>query len=399
MSNQNRYNKKRAKILLKGVIPSLIGIFLPKKSNRIIFNSTRNEFYNFNTKYLFEYFIKNYPEYEVKYVINDKEKRDRLNRLFGEDRNYFIETESQKGMFYALRAKAWVTSALETPVGGFWLKLNRFVYHVGHGAYFRSAIFIENFLPLKKKIYYNLIKNNFSYHLVTSETIAKIAPKMFACKKEQIVILGDPMNDKVWEPNIELIKEKFGEDTLKKRNILYMPTWRQDGSLKLFPFDDLEWDKLIGFLEKEEINIFLRMHPSYEEDLSFYTSKSEYFKILDTSVVEDVNEVIGFFDMVITDYSSGHTGFMLTHKPLMFLPYDLEKYEKRMGFVMPYHQATPGPKPTTLNEFIKEIKKLLDDKIYYLEERKKAAKLFNKYSKNSCKMNAEFIISKIERAR
>jgi CDP-glycerol glycerophosphotransferase len=393
--NQNKYNKKRARILLKGFIPSFIGIFIPKNNKRIIFNSTRNEFFNFNTKYLFEYFIKYHPEYECKYIINDKNKRDNLNKKFGEENNYFIEAESLKNIWYILRAKAWILSALETPVGGFFLKKNRFVFHVGHGAYFRSALFIENKLPWKKRLYYHLIKNNFSHHLITSETIAKIAPKMFGCKKEQIVILGDPMSDMVYTPNKDLIKKIFGENVFLEKNILYMPTWRQDGSLKLFPFDDLDFDDLVNFLEENKVNIYLRMHPSYEDDLTFYTDLSSRFKIIDTSKVEDINETIGFFDLVITDYSSGHIGYMLTKKPLLFLPYDIDSYEDRMGFVVPYDRSTPGPKPTTLKEFKVEIKRLLTEVDYYLEDRKKAIKIFNKYEKDNTKMVAEFIIKNL----
>jgi CDP-glycerol glycerophosphotransferase len=396
--NQNKYNKKRTKILLKGIIPSFFGIFIPKNEKRIIFNSTRNEFFNFNTKYLFEYFIKEYPEYECKYIINEKEKRDKLNKIYGVENNYFIEAESLKNIWYILRAKGWILSALETPVGGFFLKKNRFVFHVGHGAYFRSALFIENDLPWKKRLYYHLIKNNFSHHLITSETIAKIAPDMFDCKEEQIVILGDPMNDKVYTPNKDLIKKFFGEDVFSEQNILYMPTWRQDGSLKLFPFDDLDFDDLISFLEENKINIYLRMHPSFEEDLTFYTDLSSRLKILDTLKVEDINEVIGFFDMVITDYSSGHIGYMLTQKPLLFLPYDLDAYENRMGFVVPYEESTPGPKPTTLKEFKVEVKRLLTKTDYYLNDRKKAIKIFNKYKENNTKMVVEFIMKTLGEA-
>ncbi len=392
--NQNRYNTKRAKILLKGIIPSLIGIFLPKKKNRILFSSTRNEFYNFNSKYLFEYFIKHYPEMEIKYVINDRTKRQKLNEQFGIQNQYFIETETLMGMWYALRAKAWIVSALETPVGGFWLRLNRFVYHVGHGAYFRSAVFIENQLSWKKRLYYHLIKNNFTYHLITSDTIAQIAPRMFGCSQERIIVLGDPMNDAVWEPDVGVIEQHFGKEVLEENNILYMPTWRQDGSLRLFPFEGMDWGTLVNFMEENRINIFLRMHPSYEEDLSFYTEKSPRFKVLDTTKAEDVNEVIGFFDMVITDYSSGHLGYMLTGKPVMFLPYDYEQYESRMGFVIPYEEVTPGPKPKTLEQFMTESLKLIENRDYGLRERMDTIKLFHKYKENNCRMNAEFILHK-----
>lgn len=391
--NTNKYNSKRAKILVKGMIPSFIGIFLPKDKKRIIFNSTRNEYYNYNSKYLFEYFIKNHPEYECKFVINDEKKRKKLNEEFGKENNYFIETESLKGMVYALRAYTWVTSALETPVGGVFLKFNRMVFHLGHGAYFRSAIFIENTLPWHKRLYYHIIKNNFSHHLVTSEAIAKVASKMFDCKKEQLVILGEPMNDRIFDPNETLFKKIYGENILKYKNILYAPTWRQDGSLKLFPFDDMDWEDFVKFLEKNNINIFLRLHPSYEEDLSFYTDKTDNIKIMDSKVIEDVNEVIALFDMVITDYSSVYAGYLLLHKPLMFLTYDLEKYAKKTGFVVPYEKAAAGPKPKTMTEFKEEILKLLNNPQYYLKEREEASVLFNgNNKKDNAKQVAEFII-------
>jgi CDP-glycerol glycerophosphotransferase len=394
--NTNKYNNKRAKILLKGVIPSLVGIFVPKNKKRIILTSTRNEFYNFNSRYLFEYFIENYPDYEVKYVINDEQKREELNNKFGAEHDYFIETETLKGMWYALRAKTWCISALETPVGGVFLKFNRIVLHLGHGAYFRSALFIENTLPWHKRLYYHLIKNNFSHHLITSDDIAKVAPKMFGCKEEQIAILGEPMNDRIFNPNEKLFKSIFKENILEAKNILYAPTWRQDGSLKLFPFDDMDWDDFVAYLEANNINIFLRMHPSYEEDLTFYTNKTDNLKIMDSKAVEDVNEVIALFDMVITDYSSVYAGYLLLHKPLLFLSYDLEEYAKKTGFVVPYEKATAGPKPKTMASFKEEILKLLGNSDYYLEERKEASVLFNGSNKeNNSKQVAEFIVNKL----
>jgi len=396
MSNQNKYNKKRLKMLLKGFLPSIIWYMFPKKRDRIIFTSNRNETYAYNSKYLFEYFIKHYPDMEIKYVMNDKEKRDSLNKIFGEENNYFIETESFKGMWYSLRAYSWIISAYETPVMGFFLRINRFVFHLGHSAYFRSAMFLEGNPPWYKKIYFHLIKNNFSYHLITSHEIAKIIPKMVGCKKEDIVVMGEPMNDRIFNPDTEMFLNLFDADILKDKNILYAPTWRPNGSLKLFPFEDMNWDKLTHFLEENRINIFLRTHPAFEEDLSFYTGKTNRIKIVNSDLIEDINDVISLFDIVISDYSSVFTGYLLTHKPVMFFPYDLEEYEKTMGFVLPYHDATPGPKPTTLKEFMVEVKKLLENSEYYLKEREKASKMFNEYSRNNSKMTAEFIMNKIQ---
>ncbi len=391
-NNQNKYNKQRALILLKGIIPSFIGIFIPKKKKRIIFNSSYNTSYDFNSRYLFEYFLENLPDYEVRFVINDEEKRQQLNQQFGVENKYFIETQTLKGMWYALRAKTWIVSSLETPVGGFFLRFNRIVYHLGHGAYFKSAVFLEKNRPVAKKLYHYLIKNNFSHHLLTSPVLGEIGEKMFACDKSRIVVLGEPMNDRVFTPKIEMLTKAFGHQITEQKNILYMPTWRPDTPLRLFPFPDGEFEKIIKFIKHHHINIYLRLHPRYEGDLSFYTKQSANIKVMNGEVVKDVGDVIGFFDLVITDYSSGHLGYLLTHKPVMFLPYDLEEYEKRVGFVLPYEEITPGPKPTTMEEFITEIDLLLSDETYYLKDRKRVSELFNTYSRDNSKMNAEFLV-------
>jgi len=394
--NQNKYNTKRLRMLLKGLFPTIIGYSLPKKRDRIIFTSNRNETYAYNSKYLFEYFIKYHSDLEIKYVMNNKIKRDRLNLEFGRENNYFIETESLSGMWYVLRAYSWIISAYETPVMGFFLRINRFVFHLGHSAYFRSAMFLEGNPPWYKKLYFHLIKNNFSYHLITSHDIERIIPRMVGCKKSDIVVMGEPMNDKIFNPDKKIFLDLFGQNILTYKNILYAPTWRPNGTLKLFPFEDMNWDNFTLFLEKNNINIFIRTHPAFEEDLSFYTKKTNRIKIMNGDLVEDVNDVISLFDIVISDYSSVFTGYLMSGKHVMFFPYDLDEYEKNMGFVLPYHKATPGPKPKTLQSFKNEVIKLLNDSFYFKNEIKEASYMFNSYqSSENSKNVADFIMEKI----
>jgi len=395
-NNQNKYSKTRVKILLQGILPSLIGIFSPKVRKRIIFNSTRNEFYNFNTKYLFEYFIEKHPELEVKFVINDEGKRNKLNRQFGVKNSYFIETESLKGVWYALRAATWVTSAFETPVGGIFLRFNRFVYLLGHGTHFKAIVFNENRLSLAKWLYYQLMRINFSTYLVTSSSLIDIYMKAYKCTRHKLVVLGEPRHDKIYTPNKSLMKEQFGEDIEESKNILYAPTWRPDGGLKLFPFDDMDWKIFSEFLEDNNINIFLRMHPSFQENLGMYAKNTNRIKILDNRVVEDISDIMGFFDLLITDYSSIYISFLLLEKPVMFLPYDFVVYERQMGFVDNYDALTPGPKPKNMKAFQLELNFLLTNDKYYKTSRNEASRFFNDFHYDNCKMNAQYIVEKIK---
>jgi len=395
MSNKNKYTRKRLKILLKGLIPSFIGFFLPKKNNRFIFNSTLNTYFHFNSKYLFEYFIKEYPEYEVKFVINDSKKRQELNTIYGIDNNYFIETETFAGIFYALSAKSWIASSFETPVGGVFLRYRRFIYHLGHGTHFKAIVFNESNLSLLKKIYYYIIRYNFSKYLTTSNALVPIYQEAFKCTRNRLIVIGEPRNDLLFTPNKSFFQKKFGDDTLDENNIIYAPTWRPDGSLRLFPFEDMDWDNFSHSLEEKKINIFLRMHPSYPEDLTVYTQKSSRIKILDNTIIEDITEILGIFDLLITDYSSIYINYLLLEKPVLFLPYDYKKFNDEMGFIRPYDELTPGPKPETMNAFIYEINKLLENEKYFSNERKKVSCFFNDYKNGMLKQNAQFILNEI----
>ena len=299
-------------------------------------------------------------------------------------------------MWYALRAGTWVTSAFETPVGGVFLRYNRFVYLLGHGTHFKAIVFNENGLPLLKWIYYQLMRLNFSRYLVTSSALIDIYRKAYKCGRQKLAVLGEPRHDKIYTPDKQLILKQFGEEIEGSKNVLYAPTWRPDGGLKLFPFDDMDWEVFIKFLEENNINIFLRMHPSFQEDLAIYTKKTNRIKVLDNDVVEDISDVMGFFDLLITDYSSIHISFLLLEKPVMFLPYDFIEYDRKMGFVDEYDKLTPGPKPKTMKSFQMELNLLLGDDEYYKTSRSEVSIFFNDFHHNNCKMNAKYIIEEIK---
>ena len=61
--------------------------------------------------------------------------------------------------------------------------------------------------------------------------------------------------------------------------------------------------------------------------------------------------VLGIFDLLVTDYSSIYIDYLLTEKPIVFLPYDKEQYLEGRGMNFGYDEVTPGPKPETMRSF------------------------------------------------
>lgn len=384
--NKNRYLKLRRALFIKGALFSLLSFFVGRSKQRIIFNSEFNTEFNHNSKYLFLCFLKHHPEYEVRFVINDIEQKDKLNQEIGP---YFIDTYSFKNRLFILKAKVWVTSSLETPLGGFWQKYNRFVFHLGHGAPLKRIGRAEKYLNWKKVLYYRLIKLNFNYFFSTSDAFSETWRACLNLKKEQVVIAGQARNE-------ALIGEAANSNTVlrldeSRKHILYAPTWRPFNDTIIFPFFDFDAKDLDLFLNKYNITLHVRVHPNFESDLPTKLKNISHLNVLHREKVTDINDILSQFDLLITDYSSIYVDYLLTQKPMLFLPYDYDEYKAKIGFTIPYNEATPGPKPKTYKQFIIEIKRLLNEDTYYAQEREEANNWLNVIQQNQTQNNAQLI--------
>lgn len=384
------FKKARFLILLVGIIPSIVSIFVPKKRNRIVFNSTLNTNYNFNSKYLFEYFLAKHPECEALFVMNDAQQRKKLNSEIGP---YFIDTTTLGGMFRALRAACWVCSTLETPVGGAFQRHARFVIHLGHGTPLKNIGYLEKNFSIVKSLYYKIVTTNFSAVLSTSDDFVPVMMRFMRVGRERIVVNGQPRNDFFFAKRKTEVPAFLSQKA--KRHVLYAPTWRPYADTLLFPFDDFDVKKLALWLKKTNTVIYLRLHPYHEKKLNTDLLGCENIKLLGSSVVGDITQYLPDFDLLITDYSSIFIDFLLCQKPLMFFDYDLERYETEIGFTVDYKSHTPGPHPRTMAEALKEMEKLLADEKYYFKERKAVSKKFNSVQKPSCASLAELILSRM----
>lgn len=247
-----------------------------------------------------------------------------------------------------------------------------------------------------KKIYYILIKNNFSYFLSTSHNFDEIMSKFLNVPLKRIFTNGQPRNDSLFINKKEFLQKNF---VIKKAdiNILYAPTWRQKTETVLFPFADIDYKKLEKYLQENNINIFLRIHPSFESEIDEEILKIKGIYVFNSKLAEDVTEYLSCFDILITDYSSIFIDYLLLNRPILFFPYDLEVYKKEIGFTVDFEEHTPGPKIYDFDAFLKEILKYQKDNKYYKEKLEKENEFYNICRNNTnCKDVTKFILSKIK---
>lgn len=337
-----------------------------------LFSSTDNSHYNYNSRYLFEYVKENLPEITPLFVINDPELRNSLSSKYG--KQYFIETESIQGIRQALSAGVWFTSA-GLPAYGTGLHKKRLIINLWHGVPLKKIALLDPNLQKAARIYFKKIfSENYTCILTTSHELIPLMARSFAVSEDKIKVWGQPRNDGLFQKNDcrEILGQLFPDLPEYTKTVLYAPTFRDYGQVQLFPFKDFDQKQLETFLEEKNMLLFIRTHVAEQGSAAPYLGKR--IRFLGNEQAEDVTGILNIFDCLITDYSSIYIDYLLTDKPMIFLPYDRQQYLDGRGMNFDYDDVTPGPKPETFNDFLDALSPKED---FWKSERTRVNRLFN----------------------
>lgn len=361
---------------------AFIDYFYPKRSNIILFGSDNGEFASGSPKALFDYMHKNHLECETLFYSPFMQKG-------------FIAKLKYSIRFAPLffRARFLVSSHPPKDFFPFFWSSKKFFINAWHGIPLKAMFFsdkgekkdsLKGILRLNKKT---------SAFLVASSLEAELMAKCFRLEPSKFWCLGHPRND--------LLKKNSKSNVLRKimqgkvdydKVILYCPTYRRDAPTIFFPFADLNLKNLNEFLDKNKVLILIRDH-IYSKTTSKHLY-SERIIPFGFNVCADVNSILSEVDMLITDYSSIYFDFLLLDKPCIFIPYDLENYTKKRGFLLNYDYWSPGPKVLTYRSFIKEVEEALSYNDNYKNKRKTLQRrLHTCQTENSCEKIVQLIKS------
>lgn len=341
-----------------------------------VFSSTDNSHYNYNSRYLFEYVREHLPAITPLFVINDPVLRDSLSNEYGIQ--YFIETESMQGIRRALSAGVWFTSA-GLPAYGTGLCKKRLIINLWHGVPLKKIALLDPNLKKAARIYFKKIfSDNYTCVLTTSHALIPLMARSFAISEDRIKVWGQPRNDGMFQTNdrTAILQQIYPDLPEYSQAILYAPTFRDYGQVQLFPFKDFDLEQMEHFLEEKKMLLFIRTHVAEQGSAAPYLGKR--IRFLGNEQAEDVTGILNIFDCLITDYSSIYIDYLLTGKPMIFLPYDRRKYLDGRGMNFDYDDVTPGPKPETFTDFLEALSPETDS---WKEERDRVNQLFNEIQK------------------
>lgn len=140
--------------------------------------------------------------------------------------------------------------------------------------------------------------------------------------EEKIIISSYPRNCKLLRP---LIFEQKVIDKVKKSKltILYLPTFREDGRSVDHPLEDKQIQE---YLISENLTWVEKKHSASKnkEGSNRLTSNLDYL-YLDKNF--DINVILPYVDVLITDYSSVSFDFIFFDKPVQYFVPDFEYYK------------------------------------------------------------------------
>lgn len=353
-----------------------------------VFSSVHNRTFNYNSSYLFLYVKEHCPEIHPYYVMNDDKKREELGEKYGKE--YFLDGKTMAGIRKILSCKVWFTSTAP-PLYGVGFRKKYVILNLWHGIPLKKiGMEQENLSWFTRKYYKYLFADNYEGVVTTSSHLVHIMSRSFLVEPERIKVWGQPRNDVLFSSNSEGkgLEEVFsGELPPYEKVVLYAPTFRDHEPTQLFPFQDMDRERLCQWLEEKKIFLCIRLH-LYDQTgyqwIQELDRTGSRIRFLNEDRTVDIMEALKEFDLLITDYSSIYMDYLLTGKPILFLPYDQEAYLKERGMNFPYDQVTPGPKPKTFQEFLNSMEDLLYNHDGYVRQRESVNNFLNEIQRPCC---------------
>lgn len=349
----------------------LLSIFIPRDKNKWIFGAWFGQKYADNSKYLFEYVLKNHPEIKAIWIAKHKRLVSQLNNAGC--RSYYHL--SFKGLYHIFTAKVAVLSTDKDDIGRPLLSPRHLKVQLWHGVGYKKIMYDDRvFGDLHKTstrvkfFFFPFLKPAYDMVISTSKETQRQFRGAFRLPPEKVPITGYPRND------IFFAEKNPSKKTQSK--ILYAPTHRRAGigmHIKEILPNPGEFEQLNEFVKRRNALLYFRLHYF---DAQYLPSLEKYSNIL-MSEDDDIQEVLLATDILITDYSSIYFDYLLLDRPVIFTPFDLDDYVKNdREFHFRYEEVTPGPIAKNWPEVMRCIEEEMNHPGQHRKERENIRGLF-----------------------
>ena len=372
--------KERIKIYLQRFFVIIYGK-THKIQKKVLFESFNGKQYSDNTRTISEKLHELYPEFEIVWKINNLNENIKL--IIPE----YVRIVNKIQFFKELATCfAYVTNGNMIP--NKYKKKGQFFVQTWHADRAIKRVLYDNIDENEGKRLFPITDNKVTDLCVAGSDLGEEVYRTAFKYKGEVLKVGSPRNDALVNANdtiIKNIKKKLNLNNGKKI-LLYAPTFRD--YLNSLQKIDVDIENVLKILnEKEDWICLIRTHSMSK---GFEDVKND--RIINVTNYPDMTDLLLISDMLITDYSSSASDYILLHRPVILAMFDRKEYEEKCrkfridpdeaGFITAYNQEE-------LNSILKN----------YTEQdfEKSCEKLFNYFKINETGKSAEEICYRINK--
>lgn len=383
-----------------------LSFLMPRNKKLWVVGSTFGNRWADNGRYFFLYLAKHQKENVTAVWITRKKEIAAFLTAQGY-RAYYVR--SLKGIWTCLRAKVYVYDNYTKDIC-FFTSGGAIHINLWHGSGNKKTNYDNKFDYLRHpRSKWEAIKNYpismtnekpVDYVIATSPMMQKIFMSAFRLEESHVIINGYPRNDVLFEKvpdayEIANVNTEAEQGVLNRMQavkqegnkiLVYMPTFRASET-KFFDVMDLV--AFNEFLSKEKLFFFTKLHPKSKVKAKF--EEIHYSNIINIDADADPYTFLKEVDLLVTDYSSIYSDYLLLDRPSVLFPFDFEEYSKdTRECYFSYEEYMPEIKVYTMDELMTAIVSVLKedtgaegrhdlrDKIFETVDGKSCERLFGK---------------------
>lgn len=207
---------------------------------------------------------------------------------------------------------------------------------------------------------------------------------------QKFVITGYPRNDMIFKSDGKKMLDKLIGPIKQRKILFYAPTHRDsfltsNGNNAALISDMNGFDEKVfnDFLNENNI-LFLYKKHTVQLNRKMFTDSENIIEITDDMLHAndmDLYEILNGVDGLISDYSSIIIDFLLTDKPIVLTPLDLDEYSSTRGLMMePYDAWMPGEIALDYSQFQQAVVDSLFGEDKFKKDRERLKRITHKYA-------------------
>lgn len=276
---------------------------------------------------------------------------------------HFVRPNSYEYFYAAGTSKILVTnSILGDKFYGFPVKKDQYVVETWHGSLGIKRFDLDHYNTNMSWPHAALRTGRQTTHCISNSTFEDAVFRETFWQSTPILRLGHARND-IFFPNYQGMATFLRGEFLEQYDLepdthfaLYAPTFRDDHNFKVF---DLNAKQTVAALEERfggTWKLLVRFHDNDRKTGAARRNTIKGENVINVTSYPDMQELLAFTDVAITDYSSWIYDFVLTRKPGFIFAMDIADYDNERGFYFRL-EDTPFPVATDTDELAANIAK------------------------------------------